>query len=135
MIASLLLQSQPAAPTTRKAAEEFGKMDPYGAVMAIIAMAVVFVGLILLYLTFKYVSKLYTLDIRNRLKRSHPEKEIKEEDVEETSGEINAAIAMALHLYRSQLHDIEDAVITIQKVAKTYSPWSSKIYGLRRTPK
>ncbi len=131
----MLLQSQAAKAVTHKAAQEFGEMDPYGVVMMIIAMSVVFIGLILLYLTFKYVAKFYNLDIRNRLKRRHPDKEIKETDFEETSGEINAAIALALHMYRNQLHDMEDTVITIQKVAKTYSPWSSKIYGLRRAPK
>lgn len=130
-----ILQSQAASQVVHKAAKEFGEMDPYGVVMMIIAMAVVFSGLLLLYLTFKYVSKLYTLDIKNRLKRRNPEKEIREEDFEETSGEINAAIALALHMYRNQLHDMEDTVITIRKVAKAYSPWSSKIYGLRRNPK
>jgi len=131
----LLLQSQAAAAVTHKTAEEFGQMDPYGFVMAIIAMSVVFSGLILLYFTFKYVSRLYTLDIKKRFKRRNPEKEITDADIEETSGEINAAIALALHMYKTQLHDMEDTVITIQKVAKAYSPWSSKIYGLRRTPK
>lgn len=135
MMLFILLQSQAAKAVTHKAAQEFGEMDPYGVVMMIIAMSVVFIGLILLYLTFKYVAKFYNLDIKNRLKRRHPDKEIKETDFEETSGEINAAIALALHMYRNQLHDMEDTVITIQKVAKTYSPWSSKIYGLRRAPK
>lgn len=131
----MLLQSQPVAAATHKTAEEFGKMDPYGVVMMIIAMSVVFSGLLLLYLTFKYVAKVYTLDIKKRLKRKNPEVEIRDEDIEETSGEINAAIALTLHLYRNQLHDMENTVITIHKVAKAYSPWSSKIYGLRRTPK
>ncbi|HAH59495.1 MAG TPA: phage tail protein, partial [Bacteroidales bacterium] len=34
-----------------------------------------------------------------------------------------------------ELHDHEDAVLTIKKVARTYSPWSSKIYGLRNLSK
>jgi Na+-transporting methylmalonyl-CoA/oxaloacetate decarboxylase gamma subunit len=131
----LLLQSQPVAGVTHKTAEEFGKMDPYGVVMMVVALTVVFSALLLLYLTFKYVSKLYSLDIKKRFRRRNPEKVTGEEEAEEASGEINAAIALALHMYQSQLHDMEDAVITIQKVAKTYSPWSSKIYGLRRNPK
>lgn len=57
------------------------------------------------------------------------------EEPEDIPGEVNAAIALALHLFRNQLHDMEDTVITIKKVSKAYSPWSSKIYGLRRTPK
>ena len=46
------------------------------------------------------------------------------------SGEETAAIAMALHLYLSELHDEESGILTIKKTSKTYSPWSSKIYGV-----
>ena len=31
-------------------------------------------------------------------------------------------------------HDIENTILTINKVTKNYSPWSSKIYTLRETP-
>ena len=53
----------------------------------------------------------------------------------ELSGEINAAIAMALSMYVSQTHDFENTTITLKKVSRPYSPWSSKIYGLRNNPK
>jgi hypothetical protein len=29
---------------------------------------------------------------------------------------------------------MEDAILTIKNVSKNYSPWSSKIYGLRKAP-
>jgi glutaconyl-CoA/methylmalonyl-CoA decarboxylase subunit delta len=51
------------------------------------------------------------------------------------TGEENAAIAAALFLYFSELHDEEKYVMTIRKVAKTYSPWNSKIYGIWNTMK
>jgi len=51
------------------------------------------------------------------------------------SGEINAAIVMALYLYTNEIHDQEDPVITMVRVSRTYSPWSSKIYGLRKSPR
>jgi hypothetical protein len=54
---------------------------------------------------------------------------------QDVSGEINAAIAMALYLYSNELHDQENPVITMIKVSKTYSPWSSHIYGLRKSPR
>ena len=47
----------------------------------------------------------------------------------------SAAIAMALHLYYSEVHDEESAVITIKTVERRYSPWSSKIYGLNNLVK
>lgn len=43
---------------------------------------------------------------------------------------VYAAIATAIHLYGEELHDVENAVLTINKVSRTYSPWSSKIHGL-----
>ncbi|MEI6764460.1 MAG: hypothetical protein WCM76_02395 [Bacteroidota bacterium] len=48
--------------------------------------------------------------------------------------EISAAIGLALNLYFKEMHDYEQAILTIQKVIRPYSPWSSKIYGLRQIP-
>ena len=45
-----------------------------------------------------------------------------------------AAIAMAMHLH-FDAHDEEPHVITIQEVARRYSPWSSKIYSMRNFTK
>ena len=45
-------------------------------------------------------------------------------------GEIYAAIAAAIHLYNEELHDEENTVLTINRISRTYSPWSSKIQGL-----
>lgn len=50
------------------------------------------------------------------------------------SGEIFAAISMALYELSDDNHDIENTVLTIRKVQRSYSPWSSKIYSLRQTP-
>lgn len=51
------------------------------------------------------------------------------------TGEENAAIAAALYLFFSELHDEEKYVMTIRKVSKSYSPWNSKIYGILNTMK
>ena len=116
-----------------RAAAEFGKMDPTGIAMTVIAMSVVFIALILLYLTFKYIARLYNVDLKKRFRKSRPGTELPEK-LEDISGETLAAISLALHLYNQQMQGLEDAVITFKNAAKTYSPWSSKIYGLRRTP-
>ena len=39
------------------------------------------------------------------------------------------AIAMALQLFLDEVHDDESNVITIKRIERRYSPWSSKIYG------
>ena len=117
------------------AGEKFGAMDPFGVGMAVIAMSVVFSALILLYIVFKNTKKIYGINIRKLF--SKPEVEVAEPKPleEEISGEVNAAIALALHMYVNALHDHEETVLTIKKVARTYSPWSSKIYGLRNVPR
>jgi glutaconyl-CoA/methylmalonyl-CoA decarboxylase subunit delta len=132
MINSIVLQAKPIAPVSHESAKAFGIMDPYGIAMTIIAMGVVFIALILLYFMFKYVARIYSMEIKKKI----PAEDIKgAHNDEDISGEVNAVIALALHLYRTQLHDNEDPVITMKRVARTYSPWSSKIYGLTRAPK
>ena len=46
-----------------------------------------------------------------------------------------AAIALAIHMYTQEMHDIESVTITLKKVSRIYSPWSSKIYTLRQNPR
>jgi glutaconyl-CoA/methylmalonyl-CoA decarboxylase subunit delta len=48
----------------------------------------------------------------------------------EISGETLAAISLAMYAYLDDAHDEESNVITMEKVSKRYTPWSSKIYGL-----
>ena len=50
------------------------------------------------------------------------------------NGEIIAAIALAVKLNKAEMHDRESDVITINKVARVYAPWSSKIHGLTPMP-
>lgn len=65
-----------------------------------------------------------------------PVPEIKEDAVKEpdTSEEVMAAIGLALSLYMQDVHDYEKTILTMNKVMRPYSPWSSKIYGLRQIP-
>lgn len=51
-----------------------------------------------------------------------------------SDAELAAAIATALKIYTSNLHDRESDVITIRKIKSVYSPWSSKIHGLTHLP-
>ena len=118
--------------------ENFKKHDADGFGMAIIAMSVVFIGLILLYVSFKIVGNIAVkLGKRNAMKAIGitDKVEAKEKNLGSHSGEEAAAIAMALHEFMNDTHDVEDMILTINKVKRTYSPWSSKIYTLRQTPK
>lgn len=123
----------------------FAQNDPYGVLMAILGMGIVFLVLVLLFAVFSNTPRIYSPDFKSRLSsfragRKHHKPDAETDDnmslrSEGMSGEVNAAIAAAIHLYRSELHDYENTVLTISKVSRTYSPWSSKIYGLRNIPK
>lgn len=122
--------------TVVTAGEKFVEMDPYGGGMAVIAMSVVFSALLLLYIVFRSTKRFYSVNFKKLFSRDSRKVPLIDNASEiEISGEVNAAIAMAIHLYISELHDHEEAVLTIKKVSRTYSPWSSKIYGLRNLPR
>ena len=108
--------------------------DPYGFVMTAVALGVVLCALILLYITFRFVARIYPGDIRKRFlkKKGKSADEVSLPDVHDTTGELGAAVALALYFYQNQLHDNENTILTIEKAAKVYSPWSSKIYGVRK---
>lgn len=117
--------------------EKFQQHDADGIGMSISAMSVVFCGLLLLFISFKVVGKVsVNLSKRNAMKAKGitNKQEAKEKQLGEAPGEVFAAIGMAMHEMQSDVHDVEDTILTITRVKRSYSPWSSKIYTLRETP-
>ena len=117
--------------------ENFEIHDSIGIGMSITAMLVVFTGLILLYIAFKFVGKAsVTLSRRRAMaaKGITDKEEAKEKKLGQAPGEVYAAIVMALHEMQNDVHDVEETVLTITRVKRSYSPWSSKIYTLREIP-
>lgn len=121
--------------------EHFKRIDPFGVGMAIVAMSVVFCALVVLYQIFKQVGRTAI-----RLERKKQEKKVaaaagtapvsqgtSKKPSQDIAGEELAAIAMALYKFSEDLHDNESTVLTINRVARAYSPWSSKIYGISNT--
>lgn len=115
--------------------EKFEEHDANGIGMAISAMSVVFCGLLLLFISFKIVGKVaVSLSNRNTM-RSKGIGKHEAKELTQAPGEVYAAISMALHEMQDEVHDVEDTVLTITRVKRSYSPWSSKIYTLRETPR
>ncbi len=117
--------------------EKFTQHDSIGVGMAISAMSVVFAGLILLYLVFKFINVVAT---RMAKRKASATKGLSEEETREamrkdaTPGEVFAAIALAMHEMQEDVHDVEDTILTIHQAERKYSPWNSKIYSLRDLP-
>ena len=106
--------------------EGFRDNDTTGGFMTVMAM-------LLLCLSFYLIGQLHAGRARKK-KAVATGKEVAPSAASLDSGEEIAAICMALHEHLN-MHDKEDFVLTINKVKRTYSPWSSKIYSLRETPK
>lgn len=119
----------------KSAGESFVEYDPYGIGMTMIAMFVVFSALAILFVIYKNMGRFFIKKGAKSAAAPSSEPKVKVTSSDEMSGEVNAAIALALHLYQSELHDNENTVLTIQKVSRNYSPWSSKIYTLRKSPR
>ena len=110
---------------------DFSAIDSDKLVMVVVGYSIVFIALLLLYLFFRYIiPAILRVKIgKGRLNKGSDSSEIKQR--KEITGEVNAAISMALYLYLNELHDEESNILTIKRVSKVYSPWSSKIYGVR----
>lgn len=103
-----------------------------GYTISVVSIVVVFVALGILVTIFMSIPKILTWNVKTKLKKSGaPASETTHINVQ---GDVNAAIAMALHLYFNELHDEESNIITIKNATKQYSPWSSKIYGVQNQP-
>jgi Na+-transporting methylmalonyl-CoA/oxaloacetate decarboxylase gamma subunit len=99
-----------------------------GIIIAITGYVIVFLALLLLYFVFTSLSKVLLFKTKRKLSKSG--KVITDDKELLISGEVTAAIAMAIYLSRD-LHDEESDVLTIKRISRAYSPWNSKIYGMR----
>ncbi len=120
---------------TNKKIEQFAELDSNGLGMTVMAMCIVFTALLVLCLCFYAIGKIGASVSRMNKRRAHgvSREEAPAASITHDSGEEIAAIVMALHEHLNA-HDTENTILTINKVKRAYSPWSSKIYGLREIP-
>ncbi|MBN2613476.1 MAG: OadG family protein [Bacteroidales bacterium] len=95
-------------------------------IIAVIGYLIVLLALVMLSWVFNLIPALIKIRIqpkkRNLTNHGHEEA---------LTGEVSAAISMALYLYFNQYHDEESRNLTIKRESRLYSPWSSKIYQVR----
>ena len=116
-----------------KVSFNFSNLSSSDVILTVLGYSIVFLSLLLLFLTLVNVSKLLKLNLRKRLLKAG--KHTSEDKDLSISGETIAAISTSILLHLQEAHDFENTVITIKKVQSVYSPWNSKLYGLRQTPK
>ena len=101
--------------------------------MAGIGFALVFLVLVLLIFIMKGMGWAFTR--QKKAAKAATGVAVADDDHEAiTDQEIAAAIITALKLYKSNLHDRESEMLTIHRITRAYSPWSSKIHGLTQLP-
>jgi len=107
-------------------------MDTSNITIALVGYIIVFAALVSLYFVFASIPKFIMLrhKIIQKRKNCKDEEECIDEFPEFLTGQENAAIATAIYLYLNELHDEEKAVMTIKRIKKVYSPWSSKLHGM-----
>jgi len=101
--------------------------------MAGLGFAVVFAVLVLLIFVMKAMGWVFTRQ-KKAAKVAANGAAAADEHEAITDQEIAAAIITALKIYKSNLHDQESEMLTIHRITRAYSPWSSKIHGLTQLP-
>ena len=101
-----------------------------GWIVTLSGFLIVITALVILFFIFTGVSKV----INANWKKTPKDESKKVENVTkgtavDANGDIIAAIGLALSL-SMEVHDNEPDEITITRIQRRYSPWSSKIYGL-----
>jgi len=101
-----------------------------GYVILMTGLFIVFSALFSLFLIFRfgmaYLLYIYKIITKGRDKKIE---DIVIDADEEFTGEIAAAISTAIHIYLNEQHDDDHPILRIKQARKSYSPWSSKIYG------
>jgi sodium pump decarboxylase gamma subunit len=117
-----------------KQSEKIKSSDPVGIGLTAVAVAVVFLALVCISLILQGSGKLMSgMDDKKKKDNKKGGAAVKAAAAAaDKEGEIYAAIAAAIHLYNDELHDEEDAVITIQKVEREWTPWNAKYYNMNQ---
>ena len=96
--------------------EKFQLNDPFGVGMALTAMMVVFCALLCLFISFKIIGKIATTLTKARSRKAAGLPKGTKIEENEVSGEVYAAIALALQLHEDDAHDYEDTILTMSRV-------------------
>jgi len=109
---------------------DLSAIDSTAATIVFTGISIVFLSLALIYLLFRYLLPLIMKSLTARKLKKKGIQEIPH-GINDIPGDVTAAIAMAIVLNSEEIHDKESRTITITRVSRIYSPWSSKLYSMR----
>jgi len=105
---------------------DLSRVSGFGVAVALVGYVTVLLALVVMYLVYINIPKIILLKTRRNLRKAG--KGLDAENHIEVSGEVSAAISMALYLHLSE-HDDESHVLTIKNIQRSYTPWNSRIYN------
>jgi hypothetical protein len=113
---------------------DFENISSEHLIIVLVGYVIVFIALAILWGLFYNLPVILTFNPKKLFQKENtevaPTAEIASKKTGALTGEETAAISAALFLYVGGLHDEENTVLTIQKISRRYSPWSSKIYNV-----
>ena len=101
----------------------------FGIMVSVVGYVIVLAALSFLFAIYSLIPKLLNSYTKYQL-RIAGKKECAKKDSLQLTGNESAAIAAAISIILNQQHDLESGKITIKKISRSYSPWSSKIYAM-----
>lgn len=106
-----------------------------GWIVTVAGFLIVVFALCILYFIFTWISKCVNFNWRKLFNKNAvdkiPASTTRKGTALDTNDDIIIAIGLALSM-SSEVHDNESDEITITRIQRRYSPWSSKIYGLNK---
>lgn len=118
--------------------EIYGEKDPFGIIITITSMSIVFLLLLFIAISFKFSSFYFKRQDKKQLKI---QKNVIDNDApslnnkpESNTNDI-AAIVMALHLYiNDNYHEDEPTGFTIKRELNQHTSWENKTLNFRKNP-
>jgi hypothetical protein len=95
--------------------------DAYNGLKSLAVLALMIIALVYLY-------------YRSKPKAAAPVVEAVEDPEASVPDEVVAAIVMMLNDMDEDVHDRDNTILTMRKVTRNYSPWNSKLFGMRQIP-
>ena len=106
----------------------------FGIMVSVLGYLIVLSALTFLFAIYSLIPRLLNAYTKYQLVRSG-KKECADKNSLGITGDESAAIAAAISIILNEQHDLESGTITIKRVSKRYSPWSSKIYAMNNYKK
>lgn len=123
---------------TNEKLDRLKSQDPSGGIMSITAISVVFIGLILLSILFRFIGWISNKPSSKKKEKTATPITVMAQPAKTTDtdnmGEVHAAIALALYEAMGGMHDAESFTLTIARNQSGNNGWCARGQSMRTNP-